>query len=156
MCFFRIIANKNTMTHRIISLKILSFCLFVWLLLNPLESFNQTFFGEAEVITIDVVDPFAIYSVDLDNDGDLDIVSGSYEDNKIAWYENDGNGNFSAQQVISNYLTHLTRFYPMDKDCDGDVDFLAEYSLTSNGFIYSWLQNNNDFSSQWDVEPADD
>jgi len=118
--------------------------------------FSQTFFGERVVLTSDVVDPLGVFSVDLDNDGDLDIVSGSYEDNKIAWYENDGNGNFSAQQVISNYLTHLTRFYPMDKDCDGDVDFLAEYNYSDFGFSYAWLQNNNDFATQWDVEPADD
>ncbi len=156
MHFFRNIANKNRMRHRTFFKLLIFHCLFACFLLHAPKMFSQTFFGEAEVITIDVVDPFAIYSIDLDNDGDLDIVSGSYEDNKIAWYENDGNGNFSAQQVISNYLTHLMRFYPIDKDCDGDMDFLTEYNQTIEGNrTYSWLQNNNDFSSQWDVEPAD-
>ena len=30
---------------------------------------------------------------DIDGDGDLDIVSASYNDNTIAWYENDGADN---------------------------------------------------------------
>jgi hypothetical protein len=156
MFFFRNIANKNRMRHKTFFKLFLFHCFFACLMLHAPKIFSQTFFGEAEAITIDVVDLNNVYSVDMDNDGDLDIVSGSFEDNKIAWYENDGNGNFSAQQIISNYLTHLYRFYPMDKDCDGDVDFLAEYDYSDSGFSYAWLQNNNDFSSQWDVEPAVD
>ena len=31
----------------------------------------------------------SVYSVDVDGDGDIDVLSASYYDNKIAWYEND-------------------------------------------------------------------
>ena len=142
------------MIRRITHLKILPFCFIVCFLLTALDSFNQTFFGEAEIITDEVINPISVYSLDLDNDGDLDIVSGSNEDNKIAWYENDGNGNFGNQQILSNYLTHLMRFYPIDKDCDGDMDFFAEYG-NQNYPTYGWLRHNNDFSSQWNVEMTD-
>ena len=30
----------------------------------------------------------SVHSGDLDNDGDIDIVSASYKDDKIAWYQN--------------------------------------------------------------------
>ena len=30
-----------------------------------------------------------VYVADMDGDGDLDIVSASYNDDTIAWYEND-------------------------------------------------------------------
>ena len=30
------------------------------------------------------------FSADIDGDGDLDIVSASFNDDTIAWYENDG------------------------------------------------------------------
>ena len=39
---------------------------------------------------------------DLDGDGDLDVLSASETDDKLAWHENlDGAGSFSAQRVIS-------------------------------------------------------
>ena len=36
----------------------------------------------------------SVFSIDLNSDGLIDIVSASNEDNTIAWYENDGNENF--------------------------------------------------------------
>ena len=42
-----------------------------------------------------------VYAVDLDGDDDMDVLSASHGDNKIAWYENiDGLGNFGDQQII--------------------------------------------------------
>ena len=32
----------------------------------------------------------SVYAVDIDNDGDMDVLSASTTDDKIAWYENDG------------------------------------------------------------------
>ena len=34
-----------------------------------------------------------------DFDGDLDVLSASYFDNKIAWYDNDGSQNFTAHTI---------------------------------------------------------
>jgi hypothetical protein len=36
-----------------------------------------------------------VYAVDLDSDGDMDIISGSSIDNTIAWYENNGSQSFT-------------------------------------------------------------
>jgi hypothetical protein len=33
--------------------------------------------------------PQSVYAADLDGDGDLDVLSASMEDDKIAWYENE-------------------------------------------------------------------
>ena len=38
---------------------------------------------------------------DIDGDTDLDIVASAYFAAKVVWYENDGNGNFSAEKVIA-------------------------------------------------------
>ena len=32
----------------------------------------------------------SVYAADMDGDGDMDIVTASYANNTIAWYENDG------------------------------------------------------------------
>ena len=47
-------------------------------------------FGPQEIISIDAGFPLAVYSIDLDNDGDNDVLSAGadFSDGKIAWYEN--------------------------------------------------------------------
>ncbi len=42
------------------------------------------------------------FAADVDGDGDLDVLSASSGDDKIAWYENtDGRGTFRPQHVIT-------------------------------------------------------
>jgi len=31
---------------------------------------------------------YSVYAADVDGDGDMDVLSASYNDDKIAWYEN--------------------------------------------------------------------
>ena len=40
-----------------------------------------------------------VYATDVDGDGDIDVLSASYDDNKISWYENDGNENFKEHVI---------------------------------------------------------
>ena len=44
---------------------------------------------------------FSVYAVDLDGDGDIDVLSASYVDAKIAWYENDGSESFTARTITT-------------------------------------------------------
>ncbi len=60
----------------------------------------------------DIAYVLAIYATDLDNDGDKDVLSTSLVDNKTAWYENDGNGNFGAQQIINNNVNIASLLTP--------------------------------------------
>ena len=39
---------------------------------------------------------------DLDGDGDMDVLSASPNDNKIAWYENDGSENFTPHNISTS------------------------------------------------------
>jgi len=47
-------------------------------------------FGSQQVISTAVSYPHSVFAADVDGDGDLDVLSASYYDDKIAWYENLG------------------------------------------------------------------
>ncbi|MBK9461509.1 MAG: VCBS repeat-containing protein [Sphingobacteriales bacterium] len=53
------------------------------------------------------------------------MLSASYYDNKIAWYENDGSGNFGTQQIITASVLGARSVYAADLDNDGDIDVLS-------------------------------
>eukprot|EP00944_MAST-04C_sp_MAST-4C-sp1_P012491 g12491.t1 len=91
----------------------------------------------------------SVYAADIDGDGDMDVLSAHYTDNKIAWYENiDGNGAFSAQKTISTQADGAKSVYAADIDGDGDIDVLSA-SHTDNKI--AWYENthgNGTFSDQ--------
>ena len=54
-------------------------------------------FGPQNIITNSLEGAISIHASDLDGDGDQDVISASVYDDKVAWYENDGNGIFGEQ-----------------------------------------------------------
>jgi len=46
-------------------------------------------FGPQQVIRTEAAGATCVYAADLDGDGDLDVLSASLRDSKIAWYENE-------------------------------------------------------------------
>lgn len=60
-------------------------------------------FSAPDTVTQDVDNVNFVNTVDIDGDGDLDIISTSYVDRKLAWYENtDGQGTFTTEHEISS------------------------------------------------------
>ena len=62
-----------------------------------------------------------VLAVDMDNDGDVDILSGSIYTDTIAWYENDGSENFTAHTITTS-ADAVASVHAVDVDGDGDVD----------------------------------
>ena len=99
-------------------------------------------YSERKVITEDVVLARHVYAADIDGDGDMDVISASSNDNKIAWYENlDGNGTFGTQQIIANNFTGARRVFAADLDGDLDMDILATGTNTSSFGVFAWYEN---------------
>ncbi len=78
-----------------------------------------------------------IRSADLDGDGDLDVLTSAFQDNKFKWYKNDGNQVFEEYDIISS-IAYISRFFVVDFDADGDMDIVA--SVTYEDKIV-WLEN---------------
>jgi len=96
-------------------------------------------FSSQNIITSATDGPLAVYATDIDNDGDMDILSASFMDNKIAWYENtDGLGAFGEQQIITTNALSARDVYAEDLDDDGDMDIIAT-STASDEVL--WFEN---------------
>ncbi|WP_164490029.1 T9SS type A sorting domain-containing protein [Runella sp. SP2] len=105
----------------------------------PLSGFVQTqsFQSKPSISTVANA-AISVYAADLDGDGDMDVLSASLGDDKIAWYKNDGSGGFGAQQVISTSANGAASVYAADLDGDGDLDVL---SASSNDDKIAWYKN---------------
>ncbi len=83
-------------------------------------------FGSQQIISVNAINATKVYTADIDGDGDIDVLSSSVGDNKIAWYENlDGQGNFGTQQVITINANTARAVFAIDIDNDGDIDVLS-------------------------------
>ena len=90
----------------------------------------------------DCESPSSILAIDLDGDSDVDILSASSADDRIAWYENDGNGKFAAH-TISSFVLKASSVFAADLDGDGDLDVLA----ASRGYDkIQWFENDGEES----------
>jgi hypothetical protein len=99
-------------------------------------------FSDEKIVSINADGASSVFASDLDGDGDVDIISGSKNDDKVAWYENaDGSGNFSNEIIISVNADMVLSVIAADIDNDGDQDVL--YASTGNNRII-WVKNNGD------------
>src|SRR5690606_17553053 len=93
-------------------------------------------FGNIRIITDELDGITSISIADIDNDNDMDIISSSSIDGKIAWHENLGLGNFTSHLVGSGYSSaNIVKCG--DINGDGFLDIVAN---TINGRI-AWFRN---------------
>lgn len=95
-------------------------------------------FGEPQVLSSDLRTIESIDTGDLDGDGDTDIFAASFDDERIVWFENQGDGRFSSAQPISTGVPNVLSIEVADVDGDGDVDVLGA-SQTEG--VVRWYEN---------------
>ena len=86
--------------------------------------------------------PYSVFAADLDNDGDIDLVTANEYGDNVSILLNNGNGTFSSPV---NYATGDRPFsvYGADLDGDGDIDLVT---ANNNSGGISILLNNGDGS----------
>jgi len=107
------------------------------ILFSIMQLSAQTF--EKSIISNNNTDGvYGLLEKDLDGDGDWDLMSASQVDNTLAYYINDGAGNFT-QKIITTEFEGAISIDAADFNADGNVDFLAVGSSE-----LAWFENNGD------------
>ena len=92
-----------------------------------------------------------LYAADMDNDGDIDVLSGSYHDDKIEWHENiQGDGSaWNTVNIETGMVDTPQAVFASDLDNDGDMDAM---SVSRYGDIIAWHENTQGDGSSWSSE----
>lgn len=75
---------------------------------------------------------------DLDDDGDMDIVSASLNHDEVFWYKNDGSENFTKTAIDATF-TDPQALFVIDLDEDGDKDVVVVAANDGNKLV--WYRN---------------
>lgn len=105
------------------------------------EAWHETVVGQRKR-------PINVRAVDIEGDGDRDIVAGFRDANVISVYENTGAGETWAEHVIHNGVpaTEGFMFNFTDLDADGRLDIITE--ADHNGIVF-WLKQPPNLDEKW-------
>ena len=79
----------------------------------------------------------SVYAVDMDGDGDMDVVAAADVDDDIAWFENNGSQSFT-EHTIAGSFNGARSVYAVDMDGDGDMDVVGAANADDD---IAWFEN---------------
>lgn len=93
---------------------------------------------------------YDVFAIDLDRDGDQDVLASAFNEDAVIWWENLGPMQFPPwrEHYISENVRGAFTVYAADLDRDGDIDILAGGKYLY-GFL--WWENNGSqyFREHW-------
>src|SRR5690606_32388484 len=98
---------------------------------------NQGNFSTQNIISVWEMSIKSVELIDIDRDGDLDILA--VTNSEVKWFENDGYGNFSNVHIVEPDNYSLMSAFYVDINGDGFEDIIT---FASNNGIY-WYENLN-------------
>ena len=99
------------------------------------------------VISDEAEGAYSVVGIDVDSDGDVDVLAALFDGDSIVWYEND-NGDESSwtSHDIATGIDGASSVFGIDFDLDGDIDAM---STSQNDNIVNWYENDNGDGSSW-------
>jgi hypothetical protein len=101
---------------------------------------------ETQIVTTQASGAASVSAGDLDGDGDLDLLSASDFDAKIAWYENPGGAGRWRERLISTSANGAVSVIAVDLDGDGDLDVASASRFDDK---IAWYRNTHGDGSSW-------
>jgi hypothetical protein len=89
------------------------------------------------IITTDAIGVWSVHAADFDGDTDMDFVAASGGDDTIAWWENDGSGNFTEHEITTT-SDLVSQVFAIDISGDTFIDVVT-CSIGDN--TVSWWEN---------------
>ena len=53
------------------------------------------------IITAHAIEAYSVFAIDVDGDGDIDVLAAAKSDDTVAWYENDGSQSFTERIITA-------------------------------------------------------
>jgi hypothetical protein len=106
-------------------------------LFSPQISAQLSFTAHNIAVNSDFSGAHSVNAVDLDGDGDVDILGAAQEAAEIAWWENDGDKGF-IKHTIDTEFDGANSVCSVDMDGDGDIDILASAEVADE---IAWWEN---------------
>jgi hypothetical protein len=120
---------------------------FIVVVLGSIFTFNAIGYAQVTFTEHTIVnnfnEPWSVFPVDIDGDLDIDIVGSARLGHQIAWWENDGNQNFTINPV-SNSSLFAMGVEAADMDGDSDIDIVC--ASQTNGVELWENQGNQNFT----------
>jgi len=113
-----------------------------WYENDGLSSFTK------HLLETNYVNPKTVQAIDLDKNGDMDILGGG---DKLVWWVNDGGQGF-AQQLIDDAVGQISSISAVYLDQDGDFDLLG---ASTSGSIYWWQNNGSQAFTRYVIRVGD-
>ena len=96
----------------------------------------------------------SVYSIDVDGDGDADVLGAAQYDDDVAWWENlDGTGTTWVKHTVDGNYNGATSIYSSDVDGDGDADILGAGFDADD---ITWWENVDGTGVNWTEHTVDE